>query len=95
MDPGVPDGIVGEVTRLRQVLVNLLGNAVKFTGKGEVVLTIEAKAATGGGPPELQFAVRDTGMGIPADRMDRLFQVFSQVDSSITRRYGGSGLGSP
>ncbi|MBI2767682.1 MAG: GAF domain-containing protein [Chloroflexi bacterium] len=95
--PGVPEGIAGDVTRLRQVLVNLLANAVKFTETGEVVLTV-GPGASGDSvlSPQssvLQFAVRDTGIGIPADRMDRLFEVFSQVDSSTTRRYGGSGLG--
>ncbi len=98
--PDVPHAIVGDTARLRQVLLNLLGNAVKFTHEGEVVLTVEATAleepppATEGLPlHELHFAVRDTGIGIPADRMDRLFQSFSQIDSSTTRKYGGTGLG--
>jgi GAF domain-containing protein/CheY-like chemotaxis protein/HPt (histidine-containing phosphotransfer) domain-containing protein len=91
---GTPAGIVGDVTRLRQVLLNLLSNAVKFTERGEVVVSVstrglEAAAAT----HELTFAVRDTGIGIPADRLGRLFQSFSQVDASTTRRYGGTGLG--
>ncbi len=89
IDPAVPDGINGDVTRLRQVLVNLLGNAVKFTEVGEVVLTVEP----GDEPGQLCFAVRDTGIGIPADRADRLFEEFSQLDSSTTRKYGGTGLG--
>ncbi|MCW2615573.1 MAG: two-component hybrid sensor and regulator, partial [Frankiales bacterium] len=84
----VPPVLVGDVTRLRQVLVNLLSNAVKFTSSGEVVLTVRAQAGDG-----LAFAVRDTGIGIPADRMDRLFRSFSQVDASTTRVYGGTGLG--
>ncbi|HLK12829.1 MAG TPA: response regulator [Candidatus Binatia bacterium] len=88
----VPAVVLGDVTRLRQVLVNLVGNAVKFTPAGEVVVGV---AATRGpdGRHELHFAVRDTGIGIPADRMDRLFRSFSQVDASTTRKHGGSGLG--
>jgi CheY-like chemotaxis protein len=91
MDEGVPAAIVGDVTRLRQILANLLSNAVKFTEEGEVVVSVAAVPKEGA--TELHFAVRDTGIGIPADRMDRLFQSFSQVDSSTTRRYGGTGLG--
>src|SRR5919201_3030968 len=87
VDPEVPNAVVGDKTRLRQVLVNLLTNAVKFTDEGEVVLSVECA------PDVLHFAVRDTGIGIPIDRMDRLFQSFSQVDASTTRRYGGTGLG--
>jgi len=91
---GAPAGVVGDVTRLRQVLLNLLSNAVKFTEHGEVVLSVGARPpARPGAPHELTFAVRDTGIGIPADRLGRLFQSFSQVDASTTRRYGGTGLG--
>ncbi|MGE5250696.1 MAG: response regulator [Bacteroidota bacterium] len=90
--PEVPHAIVGDVTRLRQILVNLLGNAVKFTEHGEVVVTVTAGPAAAGSHL-LHFAVRDTGIGIPPDRLDRLFQAFSQVDSSTTRKYGGTGLG--
>jgi signal transduction histidine kinase/DNA-binding response OmpR family regulator len=95
MEPEVPAGIVGDVTRVRQILVNLLSNAVKFTEKGEVVIkvTLDDGKASDESPVCLHFAVRDTGLGIPADRMDRLFQSFSQVDSSTTRKYGGTGLG--
>ena len=89
IDPAVPVGVNGDVTRLRQVLVNLLSNAVKFTAEGEVVMTLE----TGNGPDEWHFAVRDTGIGIPADRAHKLFEEFSQLDSSTTRKYGGTGLG--
>jgi len=88
----VPDIIIGDVTRLRQILANLLGNAVKFTEKGEVVLAISSLSLETG-KIELNFAVRDTGIGISKDRMDRLFRSFSQVDSSTTRHYGGTGLG--
>jgi len=89
IDPAIPDGISGDVTRLRQVMVNLLANAVKFTEVGEVVMTIEP----GERPHEIKLAVRDTGIGIPADRAHRLFEEFSQLDSSTTRKYGGTGLG--
>jgi PAS domain S-box-containing protein len=91
---GTPAAVVGDVTRLRQVLLNLLSNAVKFTEQGEVVLSVTAaRPAQPGAPYELIFSVRDTGIGIPADRLGRLFQSFSQVDASTTRRYGGTGLG--
>jgi GAF domain-containing protein/DNA-binding response OmpR family regulator len=90
---GTPPGIVGDVTRLRQVLLNLLSNAVKFTERGEVVVTVSTRRVDGAAPYALTFSVRDTGIGIPADRLGRLFQSFSQVDASTTRRYGGTGLG--
>jgi PAS domain S-box-containing protein len=91
---GTPAAIVGDVTRLRQILLNLLSNAVKFTERGEVVLAVSAHRLDGAtGSHELTFSVRDTGIGIPPDRVGRLFQSFSQVDASTTRRYGGTGLG--
>jgi PAS domain S-box-containing protein len=90
--PGVPESIAGDETRLRQVLVNLLSNAVKFTSEGEVCLSISLVEQSGK-DVRLRFTVRDSGIGIPADRMDRLFKSFSQVDASTTRQYGGSGLG--
>jgi PAS domain S-box-containing protein len=94
----VPHTVRGDATRLRQIIVNLLGNAIKFTERGEVVLALHAETlATAGlaraAPARLQFAVRDTGIGIPADGIGRLFESFSQVDASTTRRYGGTGLG--
>ncbi len=89
---GVPGAVLGDPTRLRQILVNLLGNAVKFTERGEVVLSLRA-APQADGRIELTFAVRDTGIGIPREGMARLFQSFSQVDASTTRRFGGTGLG--
>lgn len=92
LDENTPPDIVGDVTRLRQLLVNLLGNAVKFTKQGEVVISVSSRHLQEN-LHELQFAVRDTGIGIPADRLDRLFKSFSQVDSSTTRQYGGTGLG--
>jgi GAF domain-containing protein/DNA-binding response OmpR family regulator/tetratricopeptide (TPR) repeat protein len=89
IDDDVPSGIRSDVTRLRQILINLLSNAVKFTDKGEVVLT----AKKGKRKNEIQFTVRDTGIGIAASHMPRLFQSFSQADSSTTRKFGGTGLG--
>jgi len=91
-DCDVPIGVAGDLTRLRQVLLNLLSNAVKFTEQGEVVLTVSA-SALGAGKMALTFAVRDTGIGLSAQGMSRLFQSFSQADSSTTRKYGGTGLG--
>jgi PAS domain S-box-containing protein len=98
IDPRTPAAIVGDFTRLRQILLNLLNNAVKFTERGEVVLRVDAtpdEPSPDGGPKryEIHFSVRDTGIGIPEDRMDRLFEAFTQVDASTTRRYGGTGLG--
>ncbi len=92
-EPGIPEMVAGDPARIRQVLLNLVGNAVKFTKAGEVVLVVSAGPLQAQGERELRFTVRDTGIGIPQDRMDRLFQSFSQVDSSTTRRYGGTGLG--
>ena len=91
-----PLDLVGDVTRLNQVLVNLVGNAVKFTSQGEVIVSISAKPLENeptGKTYELQFAVKDTGIGISTDKMGRLFQSFSQLDASTTRKYGGTGLG--
>src|SRR5262249_42036929 len=92
IDEEAPAGIVGDEARLRQVLLNLLSNAVKFTESGEVVVLVGAEE-TGAGSYRIELAVRDTGIGIPADRMGQLFTSFSQVDASTTRRFGGTGLG--
>jgi signal transduction histidine kinase/CheY-like chemotaxis protein/HPt (histidine-containing phosphotransfer) domain-containing protein len=92
LDDATPRLVVGDAARLRQVLVNLLANAIKFTPAGEVGVTVSARRLEGS-RREVHFAVRDTGIGIPKDRFDRLFKVFSQVDVSTTRRYGGTGLG--
>ncbi|NCJ08377.1 response regulator [Synechococcales cyanobacterium C] len=98
----VPETLLGDVTRLRQVLVNLIGNAIKFTDAGEIEITVSAKAIPEPGtrgandqgtPIVLEVKVRDTGIGIPPERRHRLFKPFSQVDASTTRQYGGSGLG--
>jgi CheY-like chemotaxis protein len=101
-----PSCVLGDVTRIKQILVNLVGNGVKFTPKGEVVVAVTShklanhaslsgnSAIVDADPTyEIKFAVRDTGIGIPGDKLDRLFQAFSQVDSSTTRNYGGTGLG--
>jgi signal transduction histidine kinase/DNA-binding response OmpR family regulator len=92
IDPGGPVFLRGDPVRLRQVLVNLLGNAVKFTDKGEVTLRVSAEEENGCSAI-LRFEVRDTGVGIPTDALPRIFHAFSQGDGSTTRRYGGTGLG--
>ena len=97
-DPQMSSLFVGDVTRLRQILVNLISNAVKFTQVGEVVVSVSASRQQQPSESELpsyelQFAVKDTGIGIAPERLDRLFKPFSQVDASVTRRYGGTGLG--
>ncbi len=92
LESTVPPVLVGDAGRLRQILVNLLSNAVKFTQAGEIVITVSA-APLGGSRHEIHFTVRDSGIGIPADRFGRLFKSFSQADASTTRRYGGTGLG--
>jgi len=93
IEPGTPLSLVGDVARLRQVLVNLLSNGVKFTEAGWVMLRVEARKGAGEDQMEFQFSVTDTGVGIPRSRRDRLFRPFSQVDASTTRHYGGTGLG--
>ena len=103
MDAALPDLMIGDVTRLRQILVNLAGNALKFTEHGEVEIRVAPAVGphpslrdnftAGSGGVYIQFNVRDTGIGIPVDKQDRLFKSFTQVDSSTTRHYGGTGLG--
>ncbi|MEO7414602.1 MAG: PAS domain S-box protein [Opitutaceae bacterium] len=93
IEEDVPAAFSGDITRLRQVIVNLLSNAVKFTEQGEVFLQVRLGKGSGSESSRLHFAVRDTGIGIPKDRMDRLFKTFSQVDASTTRHFGGTGLG--
>ena len=92
IDPAVPGMIIGDATRLRQVLLNLLGNAIKFTEQGEIVLRVSAPVIDAD-KCELLFSISDTGIGIPPERQQAIFESFVQVDSSITRHYGGSGLG--
>ena len=89
---GVPPRVMGDPGRLRQVLLNLVGNAIKFTDRGEVMVNVQAASGREDNP-ELRFTVSDTGMGIPRDKQHLLFGVFSQVDSSSTRKFGGAGLG--
>jgi two-component system, sensor histidine kinase and response regulator len=90
--PELPDFVVGDPVRLRQVILNLVGNAIKFTEKGEVVLRVEQESQDSDGI-SLHFAVSDTGIGIPAEKQELIFEPFSQADTSTTRRYGGTGLG--
>ncbi len=94
IENNAPVTISGDVTRVRQILTNLISNAIKFTEKGEVFISVSAKKLNNSANKfEIVFAVRDTGIGIPESKMDRLFKSFSQVDSSTTRNYGGTGLG--
>jgi len=107
MGPQVPAAVFGDATRLRQILVNLLSNAVKFTEQGDVVVRVETdrdkdrdidgdrkvEVPPSLSPISIHFSVKDTGIGIPPERMDRLFQSFTQIDASMARRYGGTGLG--
>ncbi len=92
---GTPAKVGGDITRLRQILLNLIGNAIKFTPRGEIVVRIEPveTEVDDDGPVRLRISVRDTGIGIPADAQHRLFRSFSQIDPSTTRKYGGTGLG--
>ena len=90
--PEVPDRIIADPGRLRQIVVNLTGNAIKFTERGEVVVSVEVESRTAESVL-LHFAVRDTGIGIPESRQKQIFEAFSQADSSTTRKYGGTGLG--
>ncbi len=93
LDTKVPSQIIGDSLRLRQVLMNLVGNAVKFTQRGEIFVNVRLVNLYDNGNVELAFDVKDTGIGIPANKLERLFKAFSQVDSSTTRKYGGTGLG--
>jgi signal transduction histidine kinase/CheY-like chemotaxis protein len=92
IDNNVPAQIIGDHLRLRQVILNLVSNAIKFTHRGEIFVGVHL-LSTSGDQVELLFEVRDTGIGIPPDKLNRLFKAFSQVDSSTTRKYGGTGLG--
>lgn len=93
IDPRVAKLYKGDSYRIRQILVNLLGNGIKFTDEGSVILKVIFAGTTDDGRDKLRFEVKDSGPGIPADKLDRLFKPFSQVDASSTRRYGGTGLG--
>src|SRR5579872_3005097 len=91
--PGVPLGLVGDPNRLRQILINLIGNALKFTERGSVTLRVEPEPRGAAG--WLRFNVVDTGIGVAADKTEMIFDRFTQADSSTTRKYGGTGLGLP
>ncbi len=93
IDLQVPVHIIGDSLRIRQILINLVGNAIKFTPSGEIFVGVELKSKSANNEIDLAFLVRDTGIGIPEDKLHRLFKAFSQVDSSTTRKYGGTGLG--
>src|SRR5262249_16667511 len=88
----VPDQLIGDPARLRQIIINLVGNAIKFTDVGEVVLHVKTESRETGNVV-LQFSVSDTGIGIPETKRDLIFEAFVQADSSTTRRHGGTGLG--
>jgi signal transduction histidine kinase len=90
--PDLPDRLVGDAARIRQILTNLLANAVKFTAAGEVVLTVDALARDGEGGG-IRCAVRDTGIGLEAHRVESIFDAFTQGDRAVSREYGGTGLG--
>ncbi|MCA9797841.1 MAG: diguanylate cyclase, partial [Candidatus Eremiobacteraeota bacterium] len=88
----VPDGIISDSVRIRQVLINLLGNAIKFTDKGRISLRVQLEERDGD-TFTLHFEVEDTGIGIPAEQQSKIFESFAQADTSTTRKFGGTGLG--
>ncbi|MDP9184932.1 MAG: ATP-binding protein, partial [Actinomycetota bacterium] len=92
IEPGTPETAIGDASRIRQILLNLLNNAVKFTETGEIVVSAAATPSERPGTVAYNLSVRDTGIGIPPDRIDRLFESFTQADASTSRRYGGTGL---
>jgi signal transduction histidine kinase/CheY-like chemotaxis protein/ligand-binding sensor domain-containing protein len=92
VDPALPAQMVGDASRLRQVILNLVGNAIKFTESGEVVLSATLQGRHDGGA-YVRFAVKDSGIGVPPDKQEKIFQMFEQADTSTTRQYGGTGLG--
>ena len=92
VQPGVTEALLGDPGRIRQILINLIGNAVKFTARGEIVISVDEQSHTND-TVDLHFAVRDTGMGVPAEKQETIFEAFSQADGSMARKYGGTGLG--
>lgn len=93
IEPDVPAEINGDITRLRQVLINLVSNGIKFTSNGEIFIHVINKGLDAEGVYTIEFTVKDTGLGIPENKFYKLFESFSQVDSSTTRKFGGTGLG--
>jgi two-component system sensor histidine kinase/response regulator len=93
IDPRIPAQIMGDALRFRQILMNLVSNAIKFTHKGKILIDVRLVKTVGNNQLTISVAVQDTGIGIPNDKMEHLFKAFSQIDSSISRRYGGTGLG--
>ena len=91
--PGTPRYLVGDPVRIRQVITNLAGNAVKFTEEGHVLIQVEQEGKANGGPPQIRISVEDTGIGIEPEHLARVFEKFEQADASTTRRFGGTGLG--
>jgi signal transduction histidine kinase len=89
----IPEVLIGDPLRLRQILVNLVGNAVKFTARGEVAVGVTVESSTAEQNVKLRFAVKDTGIGIPPEKQKLIFEAFSQADNSSTRKFGGTGLG--
>ena len=89
----MPDAVIGDPGRLRQIIVNLVGNAIKFTAKGEVVVSVGAETEAEKMKALFHFTVTDTGIGIPPEKQKRIFESFTQADASTTRKYGGTGLG--
>ena len=92
VQPDLPEALLGDPGRLRQIIVNLVGNSIKFTDHGEILVSVE-RGAEDGQKVDLHFAIKDTGVGIPADKQQKIFEPFSQADGSMTRKYGGTGLG--
>src|SRR6202035_1040816 len=92
VQPDVPEALLGDPGRIRQIIVNLVGNSIKFTESGEIFVSVHRGKETSQ-TVELQLAIRDTGVGIAADKQLRIFEPFSQADGSMTRKYGGTGLG--
>ncbi len=93
VDPALPDRLIGDPLRFRQVIVNLVGNALKFTDRGEIVVKVREEEPSEAGSLRVHIAVSDTGMGIPAEKQARIFEAFTQADGSTTRKHGGTGLG--
>ncbi|MBF0563739.1 MAG: response regulator [Nitrospirae bacterium] len=93
VSPDIPDTLVGDAVRLRQIVVNIIGNAIKFADKGEIVVEVVRYGTTSGDEATVNFSISDEGIGIPRDKIDKVFDSFTQVDGSITRKYGGTGLG--